>query len=288
MGMPAPSANSSSSILQPEAVDLDAGDDHRPLGWRRCGATASPTASAKRLGIAGGLLCDGRVRAVGHHADHVARQFDVARPPVADHRRQHAVDLAAGPCADRSVRPRRSRCGGTPRPACENPCTRWCSSGLLNRSRMPGRAADDHHRRFLGIGPGDRIAQAQPAHAIGDAHRPDAVEPGVGVGGEAGAVLARAADQIGSGSSPASRRTPARSRRGCRRRRARRNPGAGGSDSRRSKRPTRPVGARRRGRQLAARFATGSLFFHPFGLFAGLSRQSLGVSGTIFFGTFSP
>ena len=57
------------------------------------------------------------------------------------------------------------------------------------------RAGNDHHRRFFGIGPGDRVAEAQSAHAIGDADRADAVDAGVGVGGEAGAVLAGAADQ---------------------------------------------------------------------------------------------
>ena len=48
------------------------------------------------LGIAGGRFVGGRVRPVGNDLHHVARQLDVARPAVADHGRQHAVDLAQG------------------------------------------------------------------------------------------------------------------------------------------------------------------------------------------------
>ena len=73
--------------------------------------------------------------------------------------------------------------------------TLWCKQRIVEPLAQAGRAADDHHRRFLGIGPGDRVAQAQPAHAIGHADGADAVDAGVGVGGEAGAVFAGAADQ---------------------------------------------------------------------------------------------
>ena len=62
----------------------------------------------------------------------------------------------------------------------------------LAQARGP---ADHDHGRLLGIGPRDRIAKAQPAHAIGHADRADAVHAGVGVGGKARTVLARAADQ---------------------------------------------------------------------------------------------
>ena len=65
---------------------------------------------------------------------------------------------------------------------------------IVDPLAQPGRAADHHHRRLLGVGPGDRIAEAQPADAIRHADRPDAVDAGVGVGGEPGAVFARAAD----------------------------------------------------------------------------------------------
>ena len=55
--------------------------------------------------------------------------------------------------------------------------------------------ADHDNRRFLGIGPRDRIAEAQPTHAIRHTDRANAVHPGIGIGGKARAVLAGTADQ---------------------------------------------------------------------------------------------
>ena len=95
IGMPAPSANREQRLLQPEAMDLHAGDDHRPLGGRDA-ADRLGHGLGQDLRVAGGRFAGRRVRAVGNDAHHVARQFDVARPPVANHGGQHAVDLAQG------------------------------------------------------------------------------------------------------------------------------------------------------------------------------------------------
>ena len=121
MGMPAPSANASSCVLQAEAMDLDAGDDHRPLRLAAMRRAASATASARASGSLAGSAGGRRVRAVGHDVDHVARQLDVARPPVADHGRQHAVDLAEGRVRIVQLGVGARRGGGRPRPACGSP-----------------------------------------------------------------------------------------------------------------------------------------------------------------------
>ena len=53
--------------LQAEAVDLDAGQDDRPLGGGDAPGRLAHRL-AKRLGVAGRLLARGTVRAVGNHA----------------------------------------------------------------------------------------------------------------------------------------------------------------------------------------------------------------------------
>ena len=63
--------------------------------------------------------------------------------------------------------------------------TRWWSSGSLTRSREARAPGDQHDRALLGVGPGDRVGEAQAPHAVGDADGPHAVDAGVGVGGEA-------------------------------------------------------------------------------------------------------
>ena len=192
--MPAPSASASSSLLQAEAVDLDAGQDDRPpaAAIRRA---ASATASASASGSLAGRCSVRHVRPLGHDADHVARQLDVARPAAAHHRVQHAIDLAKGGLRLVQLGVGARKAGETPRPACGNPSPDGAASGSSSRSRKPGRTANDYHRRLFGIGPGHRIADAQPADAIGHADRPDAVEPGVGVGREPRTIFPRAADQ---------------------------------------------------------------------------------------------
>src|SRR5208282_5155647 len=67
--------------------------------------------------------------------------------------------------------------------------------GIVHAFAQARGAADYDHGRFFSVGPRDRIAKAQPAHAIGHADSADAVHPGVGIGGKTGAVLASAADQ---------------------------------------------------------------------------------------------
>ena len=182
-------------VLQPETMHLDAGDDHRPLGWPRCGARPRPPPRPGPRDRWRAFCGVGVCGPSGTTLDHVARQFDVARPAVANHGRQHAVDLAQG-------RVRIVQLGLGAADAAKHLGLRVKVLHAMVQQRIveplahAGRAADDHHRRLLGIGPGDRVAQAQPAHAIGDADRPDAVEAGVGVGGEPGAVLPRAADQV--------------------------------------------------------------------------------------------
>jgi len=66
---------------------------------------------------------------------------------------------------------------------------------IVDSLAQTGGAGDHHHGRFFGVGPGNRVAQAQPPHAIRDAHGAHAVHPSVGVGGESGAIFARAADR---------------------------------------------------------------------------------------------
>ena len=181
-------------VLQPEAMHLDAGNDHRPPAGLDA-ADGLGDGFGQNFGVAGRRFAGGRVRAVGHQAHHVARQFDVARPPMANHGRQHAVDLAQG-------RVRIVQFGLGAANAAEHlglgvkilhPVVQ---QRIVEAFAEPRRTADDHHRRFLGIRPGNRIAEAQPAHAVRHAHRPDAVQAGVGVGGKAGAILPRATDQV--------------------------------------------------------------------------------------------
>jgi len=175
-------------------MDLDTGDNHRLLAGRNA-AHGFANRLGQNFGIAGGRFARGRVGAVGNQAHHVARQLDIARPPVAHHRRQHPVDLAEG-----RVRVVQFRLGAAD--AAEHLGLRMevfhavVQERIIEPLAQPRRAANDHHRRLLRIGPRDRIAQTQAAHAIRDAHRADAVEPGVGVGRETGAVFARATDQL--------------------------------------------------------------------------------------------
>ena len=134
------------------------------------------------------------MRQVGHHRDHVARNLDVDRPLVAGRRVQHAIDLV-----ERHQRLVQLGAGDAQlvehvvlRAKIAHPVVQQRIVHPLAQTRRTG---DHHHRRLLGIGPGDRIAQAQPPHAIGDADGPHAMHAGVGVGREAGAILARAADR---------------------------------------------------------------------------------------------
>ena len=176
--------------LEAEAVDFDAGEDDRPLG-RGDAARRLADRLAKRLGIAGRSGLRGDVRSLGHDRHQVARQFDVAGLPKSHHGRQHAVDFGQG-----GVRIVQFGHGAADVAEDVGLGAKVLHAMVQQRVGQPladaGRAADDHDRRLLGEGAGDRVAEAQPAHAVGDADGPDAVESGVGVGGESGAVFARA------------------------------------------------------------------------------------------------
>ena len=57
-------------------------------------------------------------------------------------------------------------------------------------------AADEHHRRAFGIGPGGGIEDAQTPHAIGHAGRANPLEPGIGVRRIARVEFVAVADQL--------------------------------------------------------------------------------------------
>jgi hypothetical protein len=181
-------------VLQAEAMNLDPRQDHRPLGLGQ-----------KLRGLFRGFFDDLRVGQglavmVGvhdprHDLDQVAGNLDVARPLVAGDRVEHPVDLAEG---DSRV----VELGAGHAQLLEDLDLRPKVLHLVVQERIvdplahPRRAADDNDGRLLGVGPGDRVADRQPAHAVRDADRAEAVDPSVGVGREARAVLARAADDL--------------------------------------------------------------------------------------------
>ena len=194
MGMPAPSASSQAQVLQAEAVDLDAQQQHRlagifdPLGGLLDGFVESPRIAGRNR------LCVGRPR-LRPHVDHVAGDFDVHGPLEPLARGEHAVDLAK-----RGERIVKLRAGDAQ--LFEHVVLRAKVAHHVVQQRIVDplaqarRAGDHHHRRLLGVGAGDGVANAQPADAVRDAQGAHAVDAGVGVGGEARAVLARAADDV--------------------------------------------------------------------------------------------
>ena len=178
-------------VLQAKAVDLHVGDDHGRLGGRDAlGRFGHRLGQGGR--IAGGLADGAGLRSVRHDMDQVPRQLDVSGPLVPPHVVQHAVDAAEGGVGVVQL-------GVGPAEAVKDFRLSLKVLDLVVQKRVmhplakSRRAADDDHRRFLRVGPGDRIAQAQATHAIRHAHRADAVDAGVGVGRKARAVLARAA-----------------------------------------------------------------------------------------------
>ena len=144
--------------LQTETVDLDAGQDDRPLG-RRDAAGRFAHRLAKRLGIARRLLPGGDVRTVGNDAHQVARQLDIARLSMTHYGRQYAVDVRQG-----RVRIVQLRHGAAD--VAEHVGLGAKILHAMVQQRVveplahPGRAAEHDHRRFLGIGPRDRVAHA--------------------------------------------------------------------------------------------------------------------------------
>ena len=82
-------------VLQAEAMDLDAGDDHR-----LCTGSDDPGRFVGRFAQGHGIADRGHVaefvRRVGHDLDHVARNFDEHRTLEARRRVEHPIDLAKG------------------------------------------------------------------------------------------------------------------------------------------------------------------------------------------------
>ncbi len=180
--------------LQAEALDFDVGQDDRALG----GVDAR-----QHLGHGfaqgDGVWFRRRPRGLRLHShrriDHVAGQFDVDRPLVLHGGGQHAVDLPRG-------RLRVVQHGGRLGQLLEDLELGVEVAHLVVQQRIAQalvharRAADDHHRRLLGVGLGGGVGDLQPADAVGDADHAQAVEPGVGIGREARALLVAGVDDL--------------------------------------------------------------------------------------------
>ena len=180
--------------LEPVALQLDAGDDHRGLGlFDPLDSLADRLGERRRIADArrGSVGAD----RIGHDVDHVARQLDIngALLPEADV--EDPVDLTEGGVGIGDLGARRRhlledlelRRPLTDAVMEERPVAPFA------QARSPG---DHHHRALLRPGAGSRIDHREPPHAVGDAQRADAVDPGIGVGGVAGAVLTRTVDQL--------------------------------------------------------------------------------------------
>ena len=180
--------------LEPVALQLDARDDHRGLGLLdpldrladRLGQCRW-IADARR----GGVGAD----RIGDDVDHVARQLDVDRALLPEADVEDPVDLAEGGVGIGDLGARRRHLledFELRRPLTDAVMEKWPFAPFA-QARSPG---DHHHRALLRPGPGGRVDDREPPHAVGDAQGADAVDPGIGVGGVAGAVLARAIDQL--------------------------------------------------------------------------------------------
>jgi len=136
-----------------------------------------------------------RQRQVDRRVDHIAGQFDVDRALGLDGSVEHAVDL-----------PRRGlwvvQHGGGLGQLLEHLELRVEVAHLVVEQRVAQalvharRATDDDHRRLLGVGLGGGVGDLQPADAVGDADHAQAVEPGVGIGGKARALLVAGVDDL--------------------------------------------------------------------------------------------
>ena len=181
-------------VLETEAVDLDVGQDHRPLGRgeHRLGLVER---LAERLGVARRQADRGPVRRQLPGVDLVAGDLQVDRPLVPERRLEHPVDLVEG-------RQRVVEHGRGDRDLLEDLELRLEPLDLVVQERVPRplreprRAAQHDHRRLLRISAGDAVAEREPADAVGHADATQAVQPGVRVGGEPGGVFARHADDL--------------------------------------------------------------------------------------------
>ena len=180
--------------LQPEAVQLDAGDDDRAAG-----GSDPPGRLAHGLGEGVGIAPSRRMVVgadlVGHDRDDVARQLEVDRPLVPVGHVEQEVDVAEGRggiddlparqadlVEDLELRPPLAHAVVEP--------------GVVRPLGDARGAGDEDHGALLGRRAGDRVRERQAAHAVGDAHRAHAMHARVGVGGEPGAVLPRAVHEV--------------------------------------------------------------------------------------------
>ena len=192
--MPVLPTSSPSRVLQAEAVELLAGEDHRVLRggdvfgglrYRQGQRFRVARLRRKRVCFAGQNL--------GQH--HVARDLDVDRARRAAAKRQHAVDL-------RRRGFRIVEHGGADGELGEDALLGVEGADLVVEQRILAplararRAADDHHRRALGVGLRHRVGDLQPADAVGDAGGAEALQPRVGIGGKTGALLVAGVDDL--------------------------------------------------------------------------------------------
>ena len=178
---------------QIEAGQLDAEDDHRLPGVRdprrRLGQGGRQRPRVARFGRRG------ERRHAGHPAvDDVTRQLDVPRALQPPDGIEDAVDLA-----QRVLRRVEDGRGG--RQLLKHLVLRVVGAHLVVDQRVAPplaetrRAADDEDRRLFGVRLPRRVRHLQPADAVGDADGAQTPQSGVGVGGEARALLVAGGDQ---------------------------------------------------------------------------------------------
>ena len=175
-------------------MQFDAGDDDGLLGGRdprhrllhRLG---------ERVGIASRFGVGVGPDLVGHDAHDVAGQFQVDRSFLAVSRVEEEVDVAEG-----GGRIDDLAAGGADlfehvqlRPPFPHPMVQ---QRVVDPFAETWRTRDQDHRALLGVGSRDRVGEAQGSHAIGHADGTHAVDPRIGIGGEARAVFAGAVDEV--------------------------------------------------------------------------------------------
>ena len=129
------------------------------------------------------------------HVDHVAGDLDVNWPFEAGAGGEYPVDFAES--SERIVElGARATESLEDVVLCAKVSHHVVEQRIVNSLAQAGRTGDHHDGRLLGVSPGDRIANAQAADAVGDAERAHAVDAGIGIGGESGAVFAGAADGL--------------------------------------------------------------------------------------------
>jgi hypothetical protein len=173
-------------------VNLDAGQHHRAFGG----------AQFLQRFLHGFVQCPGVARRVtrlwcgqgiGRAVDAIARQFQVHGCAVLTRRLQAAVDVAA--CGERIVQHRgRARDAlkylalKTERPEA------MVQHGIAALFLDARCAADHHHRRGLGVCPGDCIHHIERADPVGYRQRAQSPTTRIAIGGECSGVFAGGPD----------------------------------------------------------------------------------------------